>query len=62
VLDKRALVVDILAQNTGQTPEKIAKDMDRMFYMTPQDAKDYGLIDQLLQSTKELVKPIPVST
>jgi ATP-dependent Clp protease, protease subunit len=36
--------------------------MDRMFYMTPQDAKDYGLIDQLLQSTKELVKPVPVLT
>jgi ATP-dependent Clp protease, protease subunit len=62
VLDKRTLVIDILAQNTGQTPEKIAKDMDRMFYMTPQDAKDYGLIDQLLQSTKELVKPVPVLT
>jgi ATP-dependent Clp protease protease subunit len=53
MLEKRSLMIEILAKNTGQTPAKIAKDMDRMFYMTPQEAKDYGLIDHLLVSTKD---------
>jgi ATP-dependent Clp protease, protease subunit len=53
MIEKRSLVIEILAKNTGQTPERIAKDMDRMFYMTPQEAKDYGLIDHLLVSTKD---------
>lgn len=54
VLGKRHLVQEILAKNTGQPVEKIAKDMDRTFYMTPQEAKDYGLIDHILTSPKEL--------
>lgn len=52
VLAKRGLVLDILAKNTGQSVEKIAKDMDRTFYMTPQQAQEYGLIDRVLQSSK----------
>ncbi|MGL5080281.1 MAG: ATP-dependent Clp protease proteolytic subunit [Microcoleaceae cyanobacterium] len=54
VLAKQALVVEILAQNTGQTIEKVAKDMNRTFYMTPDQAKAYGIIDQVLQSRKDL--------
>lgn len=49
VLAKRALIVDILARNTGQPPEKILKDIDRVNYMTPYEAKDYGLIDLVLE-------------
>lgn len=52
VLAKRSLVVEILAKNTGQTPAKITKDMDRTFYLTPQEAQEYGLIDRVLQSPK----------
>ncbi|MDY7023784.1 MAG: ATP-dependent Clp protease proteolytic subunit [Cyanobacteriota bacterium] len=54
VLAKQALMVDILAENTGQSAEKIAKDMNRTLYMTPEEAKDYGLIDQILPSRKEV--------
>ncbi|MGF1515018.1 MAG: ATP-dependent Clp protease proteolytic subunit [Elainellaceae cyanobacterium] len=50
VLAKRNLVLDIFAQNTGQSVDKIEKDMNRTFYMSPQEAKDYGLIDEVLQS------------
>lgn len=50
VLEKRRLIQRILADNTGQGQEKIAKDMERMFYMTPQEAKDYGLIDKVVES------------
>jgi ATP-dependent Clp protease protease subunit len=60
VLDNKAAMLDILSRNTGQTAEKIAKDTDRMFYLTPIQAKEYGLIDRVLESTKELPKPIPV--
>ncbi|NJK38322.1 MAG: ATP-dependent Clp protease proteolytic subunit [Oscillatoriales cyanobacterium RM1_1_9] len=58
VLAKQALMVEILAQNTGQTPEKIAKDMNRTFYLTPEQAKDYGIIDQILPSRKALSESV----
>jgi len=58
VLANKAMMLNILSQNTGQPTEKIAKDMDRMFYMTPQQAKDYGLIDKVLESPKELPQPV----
>lgn len=40
----------ILASNTGQDLEKIVKDTDRDFAMTAQEAKEYGLIDQVIES------------
>lgn len=58
VLANKATMLDILSRNTGQPTEKIAKDMDRLFYMTPQQAKDYGLIDRVLE-TNELPTPLP---
>lgn len=48
VVSKRATVLEIFAHNTGQSVERLTKDMGRTFYMTPQDAQDYGLIDQVL--------------
>ncbi|MGK7887840.1 MAG: ATP-dependent Clp protease proteolytic subunit [Leptolyngbyaceae cyanobacterium] len=45
---KRTTVLEILSQNTGQTVEKLAQDMGRTFYMTAQEALDYGLVDQVL--------------
>lgn len=58
VISKRALILEILAKNTGQAIEKLAKDMDRIFYLSPEQAKDYGLIDIVLKSPKSL----PVAT
>ncbi|MBM0046321.1 ATP-dependent Clp endopeptidase proteolytic subunit ClpP [Anaerococcus sp. mt242] len=40
----------ILAENTGQDLEKIEKDTDRDFAMTAQEALEYGLIDQVIES------------
>lgn len=62
VLANKAALLDILSKNTGQTPEKLAKDTDRTFYLTPQEAKEYGLIDRVLESAKELPKPLPALT
>jgi ATP-dependent Clp protease, protease subunit len=60
VLANKTAMLDILSQNSGQTPDKIARDTDRMLYMTPEQAKDYGLIDRVLESTKDLPTPLPV--
>ncbi len=39
----------IYAANTGQTIQKIEKDMDRDFFMSAQEAKEYGLIDKVIE-------------
>lgn len=41
---------EILAKNTGQKISKIEKDADRDFWMSAKEAKDYGLIDQVVES------------
>ena len=60
VLKNKQAVLEIFSLNTGQPIEKLEKDTDRMLYMTPQDAKEYGLIDKVLESTSDL--PTPVAT
>lgn len=62
VLINKQATLEILSRNTGQPVEKIAKDTDRIFYMNPYEAKEYGLIDRVLESTKELPKQIPALT
>jgi len=59
VLINRDITVQILARNTGQTIEKINKDMDRLLYLSAEEAKEYGLIDRVLESRKDLPKPMP---
>jgi ATP-dependent Clp protease, protease subunit len=48
ILRLRKLVDGILAQHTGQPVEKIARDTDRDFILTAEEAKAYGAIDQVL--------------
>jgi ATP-dependent Clp protease, protease subunit len=59
VLSKQNLIHQILSATTGQAVEKIAQDTERTLYMTPQEAKDYGLIDRILQSPKLVDEPAP---
>ena len=42
----------ILAKHTGQPLTKIDKDTDRDYYMSAQEAKDYGLIDQIIKNNR----------
>lgn len=49
ILRIRSLLNDILANRTGQTLEKIQKDTDRDYFLSAQEAKDYGLIDQVIE-------------
>jgi ATP-dependent Clp protease protease subunit len=46
-------LLDALQRHTGQSRETLEKDTDRDFFMTPQDAKAYGIVDEVLQSLKE---------
>ncbi len=48
ILRQRDLLNTILSERTGQPLERIEEDTDRDFYMTAQQAKDYGLIDDIL--------------
>lgn len=45
---------EILASNTGQTVEKIEKDTDRDNIMSPEQAKEYGLVDEVITSRELL--------
>ena len=42
----------ILAKHTGQSIAKIDKDTDRDFYMSAEEAKQYGLIDEIVKNKK----------
>lgn len=48
ILHLKKLLAKIIAGCTGQTPEKIAVDSERDFYMSPEEAKEYGIIDEVL--------------
>lgn len=48
ILRLRSDLNEILAQHTSQTVEKIAKDTDRDIYMSAQQAKEYGLVDDVI--------------
>jgi ATP-dependent Clp protease, protease subunit len=43
---------EIIAFHTGNPVEKVEKDSDRDYWMTSQEAKDYGMIDEILQKNK----------
>jgi len=47
ILKLRATLNKILAKNTGQKLEKIEKDVERDFFMTADEAKKYGIVDQV---------------
>jgi ATP-dependent Clp protease protease subunit len=49
----RKIINEILASHTGQPMEKIEKDTDRNFFMSPQEAKDYGLVDEIYAKRKK---------
>lgn len=48
ILKTRENLNKMLAKNTGQTLTKIEKDVDRNFFMDPEESKKYGIIDKVL--------------
>lgn len=53
ILRQRDLLNQILSDRTGQPLSRIEEDTDRDFYMTAQQALDYGLIDGILEPTSK---------
>lgn len=51
ILKTKQRMVEILARHTGQPLEKIARDIDRDNYMSPEDALRYGLVDEIIKPT-----------
>ncbi|MCS7233901.1 MAG: ATP-dependent Clp endopeptidase proteolytic subunit ClpP [Synergistetes bacterium] len=52
IMRLRALINEILVKHTGQSLERIERDTDRDFYMTSEDAKEYGIIDEVITRRK----------
>jgi len=57
ILFIRALLCEYIADYTGQPVDKIEDDCDRDFFMTPEEAKDYGIIDEVLSSKVRIPNP-----
>ncbi|MBP6831477.1 MAG: ATP-dependent Clp protease proteolytic subunit, partial [Deltaproteobacteria bacterium] len=56
ILYLRQKLTDIYVTHTGQDSEKIRRDTERDFYLSAKDAKDYGLIDEVVTGRKEAPK------
>ena len=56
ILDTRQRLNSILAERTGQPIEVIERDTDRDNYMTAEQAKEYGLIDEVMENSSALIK------
>ena len=52
IIRLKKLSIEYLAKDTGKTTDKIAEDIERDFFMSAQEAADYGVIDQVMPSRK----------
>ena len=53
MLELRNTIADIYAQNTGKPVDVIQKDLERDYFMSATEARDYGIIDRIVMSKKE---------
>jgi ATP-dependent Clp protease protease subunit len=54
VIHNKQAMLKILSANTGKSVDQLSKDSDRMSYLNPHEAVEYGLIDRVLKSRKDL--------
>ena len=54
VIHNKHTMLEILSKNTGKTVDELTKDSDRMSYLNPKEALNYGVIDRILTSRKDL--------
>jgi len=54
MLKARARLNGVIAKQTGQPLEKVEKDTDRNFWMSPSEAMDYGIVGKIISSSAEL--------
>jgi ATP-dependent Clp protease protease subunit len=53
IMRQQEIIRGILVKHTGQTLEKVAHDTDRDFYLNPEQAVEYGIIDEVLRKPAE---------
>lgn len=53
LVDTKTKLIDILAKHTGQTSDRVRQDTERNFYMSAEEAKKYGIIDEVIQHRKK---------
>src|SRR5471030_3158570 len=53
ILRWRKTLNDTIAKDTGKTVEQIEKDSDRDYYMSAEEAKAYGIVDHVVESTRD---------
>jgi len=54
-------LIHLLAVHTGKSDEQVKHDSDRDYYMTAEEAKEYGLVDEVVRSRKEVPLPDAVA-
>ena len=54
VIHNKKAMLEILSHNTGRSVDQLSKDSDRMSYLNPYEAVEYGIIDRVLTSRKDL--------
>jgi ATP-dependent Clp protease, protease subunit len=50
ILDLRSRLDEIIAKHTGQSLGKVSKDTERDFFMSSPEAKEYGIVDRVIES------------
>ena len=53
ILRWRKTLSEVLSRHTGKSQEQVDKDSDRDYYMSAPEAKDYGIVDHVVASTRE---------
>lgn len=53
IIKTREVLNHVLASHSGQSVEKVAKDTDRDFYMNAEEAKEYGIVDDILTKPED---------
>ena len=56
IIKSKQTLIDIIAKHTGQPPERVREDSERDKYFDAQEAKDYGLVDEVLTEPPEASK------
>jgi ATP-dependent Clp protease protease subunit len=56
ILRMKKNLIAMMAENTGQKVEQVAKDVERDFYLSSEDAKKYGLIDEVMGKKPKTAK------
>jgi ATP-dependent Clp protease, protease subunit len=59
IIRMRETLDEILAHHTGQTAEKVSQDTDRDFIMGANEAKEYGIVDEVISNRELAAVPVP---